>query len=65
MATPYFYINPPFSGLSPLSSKKFRPLPLLTQFSEGPNPLPLISGGSSNYVQFTQLNPPFILIELS
>ena len=27
MATPHFYINPPFSGLSSLSKKKFRTLP--------------------------------------
>ena len=45
MATPHFYINPPFSGLSALSSKMFGTLPLLsTQFLEGPK------GGGSNYV---------------
>ena len=41
MATPHFYINPDFSGLSPLSRKKFRTSPLqVTQFLEGPTPPP-------------------------
>ena len=35
---PLFYINPPFSGLTPLSSKKFRPPPQVTEFLEGPTP---------------------------
>ena len=48
MATPHFYINPDFSGLSPLSRKKFRTPPLqVTQFLEGPTPPspPLIRRG--------------------
>ena len=38
--------TPPFSRLSPLSSKTFGP-PQVTQFSEGPTPppTPLIKGG--------------------
>ena len=42
MATPpppHFYINSPFSGLSPLSSKIVRTPPTqVTQFLEGPTP---------------------------
>ena len=47
---PHFYINPPFSGLSPHSSKRIcTPSPQMTQFLEGPIP-PLIRGGrGSNY----------------
>ena len=33
------------SGLSPLSRKKFRTPPQVTQCLEGPNPLPLSNGG--------------------
>ena len=37
VATPHFYINPTFSGLSPLSRKFLvPPLPQVTQFLEGP-----------------------------
>ena len=32
---PYFYINPPFSGLSPLCSKKFWTLPSDSIFRRG------------------------------
>ena len=57
VATPHFYINPDFSGLSPLSRKKFRTPPLqVTQFLEGPTPPPrppppplIRSGGGVNY----------------
>ena len=36
---PHFYMNPPpFSGLSPLSSKTFGAPPKVTQFLEGPTP---------------------------
>ena len=42
MATPYFYINPPFSGLSPLSSKKFHTPKWLNFWKVLP---PLIGGG--------------------
>ena len=43
---PHFYINLPFSGLSPLCSKKFR-TPQVTQFLEGSSPSPflLLKGG--------------------
>ena len=49
---PHFYINPPtpFSGLPPLSSKKFN-TPQVTQFLEGPTH-PFNKGGS-NYAMFT------------
>ena len=41
VATPHFCINPPFSGLSPLSSKKFcTPLPPLSDSIFG-RPFPL------------------------
>ena len=47
---PLFLHQAPFSGLSPLSSKKFRPLPpqkkKMTQFLEGPTP-PFNKGGSN------------------
>ena len=52
---PYFYINPPpFSGLTPLSSKKFRtPFPSDLIFGRSYPPPPLIrGGGGSNYVVF-------------
>ena len=42
VATPSISTStPPFSGLSPLSSKKFHtaPSPQVTQFLEGPTPL--------------------------
>ena len=39
VATPHFYINPPFLGLSPLSSKNRRTPPQVTQFLEGSIPL--------------------------
>ena len=45
---PDFYINPPFSGLSPLSSKIFGTPPQVTQFIEAPTPLS-IRGEGSNY----------------
>ena len=47
---PHFYLNPPFSGLSPFSSKKFVPLlsPQVTQFLEG---LTLIKGGGEGGFQ--------------
>ena len=56
VATPHFYINPsPFSGLSPLSGKKF-PTPQVTQFLKVPTPPPptpptplLKGGGGSKY----------------
>ena len=45
VATPRFYMNPPFSELSPLSSKLFgTPILQVTQFLEGPT-LPLIMRG--------------------
>ena len=55
VATPHLYINPPFSGLSPFSSKKFHtPPPQVTQFLEGPAP-PLIRSGGSNYEYIANL----------
>ena len=46
-------MNSPFSGLSPISSKKFRTPPSqVTQFLEDPTPRPpplLKGGGGSNY----------------
>ena len=49
MATPHFYINPPFQVYSPFLAKNVKP-PLVTQFLEGPTPLPpLKRGGGSNY----------------
>ena len=47
---PHFYINPPFTGLSPLSSKK-KSYPQVTQFSEGPTPPIRKMGVGSNYVE--------------
>ena len=55
MATPYFYINPPFSRLSRFSTKILGTPPQETEFFEGPiphaHPLGLRGrGGGSNYV---------------
>ena len=46
MAILHFYIDFPFSGLSPLSGKILGTPPQVTQFLEGPTPsFPLIKGG--------------------
>ena len=45
MATPQFYINPLFSGLSPLSSKIFQPPPPSDSIFGRYHPLPFNKGG--------------------
>ena len=47
VASPHFYINPPFQVYTPFLAKKFVPPPQVTQFLEGPTP-PLIEGGVPN-----------------
>ena len=53
VATPHFYNNLPFPGLSPFSSKMFGTPPQVTQFLEGPTPPPLIRGKGFNYEHHT------------
>ena len=52
VATPHFYINPPFSDLSPVSSKKFQTSPRDSIFGRS-YPPPLIRGGG---VQLCKVN---------
>ena len=58
---PHFYINPPFTGLSPLSSKNFVPPnpPQVTQFSEVLVP-PLIREGGGGVP--TMMNPNDVMV---
>ena len=61
MATPHFYINPPFSGLSPFLAKNFV-APQVTQFLEG-STLPFNKGrGGSNY-DSSCVYSPFMLLD--
>ena len=48
----HFYINLPFSGLSPLSSKKFRTTPSDSIFGRS-YPLHLIRGGGGGGANYT------------
>ena len=45
VATPHFYINPPFQVYSPFLAKNFVPLPQVTQFLEVPTPPPFNKEG--------------------
>ena len=57
----HFYINPPFSGLSPFSSKIFCTSPLVNQFLEG-STSPLIRGGRGGRGVPTMIRPDSICL---